>query len=145
MSALPWNGTEQLVIAEQKVGPKPSSVRFKMEALMTTSKATDTRRWLPRFGLRTLFGAITVVCVYLGLWQMTATYGPNKNTRSGSCMPLVVWETTRDFPEPKSPVTTRYYLWLFGIRFTIPFETYTNIMSGFRVFPSADGDEKIAE
>lgn len=72
-----------------------------------------------QFSLRSFAKVVCLVCVYLGAWNVTRTFGVTTND-TDSCMPFVVYATTHDW----AGRTTRYYFWMFGIRIQIPIESY---------------------
>jgi hypothetical protein len=97
----------------------------------------------PRFSVRTLVIFVTLVCVYFGVWEATKRYGVPSTPKlidsesemivhAGSPMPLVVWqdETENGFISINRSVFVnprrRFYLWLFGVRITLPFESAWN-------------------
>ncbi len=97
-------------------------------------------RLYPRFSVRTLAIFVTLVCCYFGAWEATKRWGmplgptyvvlkardgtPRKvrlgSTNESSPMPLVIG---RDEMLGYSAPTRHYYLWLFGLKFKLPFES----------------------
>lgn len=96
-------------------------------------------RFRPRFSIRTLAIFVTLVCAYFGVWEATKRYGvpethpaalyenvplPNSWIVWGgsSPMPFVVKEYEVG-PGREGCCPTYYYLWLFGPKIKLPFES----------------------
>jgi hypothetical protein len=99
-------------------------------------------RFCPRFSVRTLAIVVTLVCVYFGAWEATKRYGINidldwparrtvLNALGDSTGPpqiRLLWgyETSPAalIIVSDEPISKRkYYLWLFGPRFKLPYES----------------------
>jgi hypothetical protein len=105
------------------------------------SQHDKSMRWRPRFSVRTLVIVVTLVSMYLGLWEITKQHGVREPSDafgwssreepsvfdSRAIAPLVVIdreEATSQYMEENGipqwggpPMTqTSYYLWLFGPR-----------------------------
>lgn len=91
-----------------------------------------------RFSVRTLVIVLTLVCAYFGAWEATKNRGTiihewekraeNEPTSAEAILPLVIAqnEIVVTHPKPNSTVMTgtrRYYLWLFGPKIRLPYET----------------------
>jgi hypothetical protein len=90
--------------------------------------AMTIKRFRPRFTLRTLAIVTTMVCAFFGAWEATKRYGV-RNMQLGSVsilghadspFPLIVrrCEAIRE-----TQLEYGYYLWLFGPKFRLPFES----------------------
>ena len=99
----------------------------------------------PRFSLRTLAVLVTLVCAYFAAWEVTKRYGvPTFDPRGTpmfkvtSPIPFVLaYEDTHGFgiggiesdggmmgaSAMNGPPVTYYYLWLFGPKLKIPFQS----------------------
>ena len=98
--------------------------------------------WRPRFTLRTLAIAVTLVCAYLASWKMTADNNINNQQvlyngtpTTGVPAPFIVWkdwysEPDQAFvhyrpgakiPRATTKVTRQYYVWIFGPKVELPF------------------------
>jgi hypothetical protein len=98
-----------------------------------------------RFSIRTLGFLVTLVCVYLGIWEATKRYGLETIDRGNrrpyppgqlilvsdnrSPAPLVIWrdeyglDVRMDSSMSSSLCTRRFYIWLFGLKVKLPFES----------------------
>ena len=109
----------------------------------------NTKRWRPRFSVRTLVVLVMLVCCYAACWGPTKRQGfkdvvnhvrssidLDKKFKaagmSSSNLPLVVWisEAESDGPEVLKVNDVRgyhrCYLWLFGYVVKLPFENDIN-------------------
>jgi hypothetical protein len=80
-----------------------------------------------RFSLRTLAILVTLICAYFAAWEATKKYGVAKIRGGSSPMPLMICRNELDLEQTsKGLILTRprrYYLWLFGPQYMLPFET----------------------
>ena len=97
----------------------------------------------PRFTLRTLAIFVTLVCAYLAAWEATRRYGlPERFSTHELChltyydpfrpgivyeptalMPFVVRYTEFGVHNRYDQNGDRYYLWFFGSKIKLPFES----------------------
>lgn len=87
----------------------------------------------PRFSIRSLAIAVTLVCVYFGTWEMTKRWGVtgsqqilDEYQRSGILLPASISPPLEDSPMPfvvrridftsEFSAASRFYLWIFGAR-----------------------------
>ena len=115
-----------------------------------TAEPNKTRRFRFRFSLRTLFIFMTLVGAYFGAWEVTKLYGLNSSGEvfdydERSPAPFII---ARDEVAPGSKRIgrnrilygdfryRRYYLWLFGPRFRLPFEGKTELQRPI-IYPPA--------
>src|SRR5688572_26496760 len=105
-------------------------------------------RFRPRFSVRTLAILVTLVCAYFGAWEATKRFAKNYGELSRIHWPLHPPRYPPLHPQPQdyyvhesySPLPfivaqkgqryqrvwefrRRYYIWLFGRMFAIPYET----------------------
>jgi hypothetical protein len=92
-------------------------------------------KFRPRFSVRTLAIVVTLVCAYFAAWEATKEYGIGLPTpwdySSHSPIPLLIVEDdASDMSYAVSANNTlrtsgprRYYIWLFGPRIKLPFES----------------------
>jgi hypothetical protein len=97
-------------------------------------------KFRPRFTVRTLAIFVTLVCAYFAAWDATKRYGIQDYSQvdrfdpliyDESPMPFVISQYERSGPKSweewrsgiRSSTKRRYYLWVFGLRFKLPFET----------------------
>ena len=98
--------------------------------------------WEPRFSLRTLAIAVTMVCAYFAVWEATKKWGAREGTevihrldggilksrpRAYSPMPFIVLgeEEVSVMHSPDTGhtiVRPAYFLWLFGPTIKLPFK-----------------------
>jgi hypothetical protein len=103
---------------------------------------TNTRRWRPRFTVRSLLIGVTLLCAYAACWGPTKTRGVRDVVRfqarhigfdfqdkdavrfaevfgfnAAVPLPLIVALT-----HPGAPPTRKYYLWLYGYVAKLPYE-----------------------
>ena len=75
-----------------------------------TSPHDKAKRWRPRFSVRTLAIIVTLVCVYLGLWEATKKWGCSAvGSFASSPAPFVVAD--EDPFRYTAEVERVYYLW----------------------------------
>ncbi len=115
--------------------------------MSTVPQKNSVSRFRPRFSVRTLAIFVTLVCAYFGAWEATKRYGvPPKakenslvvgevnrtvvNVIDGSSpMPLIVRQSEIEVGHPfefvysKTEPSDKYYLWLFGPKIKLPFES----------------------
>jgi hypothetical protein len=91
------------------------------------------RIWRPRFSVRTLAIFVTLVCVYFAAWGTTKRYASLRVAtctdgimETGSSFPLVIWKNEVEARQLANGFTIlrprRFYLWVFGPEFKLPFE-----------------------
>ena len=106
---------------------------------MTTGR-NKWSRFRPRFSLRTLFVFVTLVCAYFGAWEATKRHCLSIIHNDPIVIGKVPVETQSFVRGANSPAALivacdewdlgpsgrswhrRYYLWLFGPMFRLPFE-----------------------
>jgi hypothetical protein len=110
-------------------------------------KGKRWRSWRPRFSVRTLAIFVTLVCCYFGAWEVTKRYGLRSRDldtpwftaletdnhgptafsgffcEDRSPAPLIVSRVEHDTNFMGFKGCRRYYLWLFGPRIKLPFES----------------------
>jgi len=97
----------------------------------------NKKRWRPRWSVRILLIAITLICAYLACWGPTKKYGVEDavtriyenvdSSHLGSAVvPLVVSVDNYEFTSPPDMVWIRYtrcyYFWFFGYVAKLPYE-----------------------
>ena len=99
-------------------------------------------RFRPRFTVRTLAIVVTLVCAYFGAWELTQRCGsepPHSRTVyiESQEKPIILWESPEYSPAAfiirrqewdyiSLDMATEkycYYLWLFGVRYKLPFQS----------------------
>jgi len=99
-----------------------------------TTQPTTSKRWRPRFSIRTLVVVVTLVCCYAACWGPTKTRGVKDVARRVdatfdkhlsepvACFPLIV-ETKVDDPFlGYIDESELYYFWFFGYVAKLPYE-----------------------
>jgi len=105
------------------------------------SQHDKAKWWRPRFSVRTLAVAITLVCCYFGAWDATKRWGipaggdpttdamvifgrePTNTRRIDTVTSPLPFVIRCDEYEPPTYCPTRYYVWVFGLMVKLPFET----------------------
>jgi hypothetical protein len=95
------------------------------------------KRFRLRFLVRRLAIFVMLVCAYLAVWEVTKKWGvgipgPFSVTHAYSPLPLVIAEEERQhFFADGVGGPRKHYLWLFGPRFKLPFDS-----TWFRRYPA---------
>ncbi|HUG67167.1 MAG TPA: hypothetical protein VMM76_05425 [Pirellulaceae bacterium] len=109
-----------------------------------TSQHSSTKRWRPRFSVRTLVIVVTLVCCYAACWGPTKTRGvanvADRIEGEFYCIPLtnsgklemrasstivVPFVVQHEYPNG----TRHFYFWLFGYVAKLPIERETRLPS----------------
>ena len=109
---------------------------------MTTQHDT-TKRWRPRFSVRTLVVVVTLVCCYTACWGPTQTDGVaevrrlawNYTNNTSAVAPLVVRQDEIFWVEIRAGSVQgydrrSYYFWFFGYTAKLPYERDGERMDG---------------
>src|SRR5262245_44551664 len=85
-----------------------------------TIASKQSRRFRPRFSLRTLAIIVTLVCAYFGSWESTKRCGVKYPAFQDCPAPFVVATNTRLVWRME---TRSYDLWAFGLTARLPFRS----------------------
>jgi hypothetical protein len=104
----------------------------------------DSAKWRqPRFSVRTLVVALTLLCIYLACWRVTILRGQREvvaesnhrfgtaGNEPGSALPFVVWLHHGDSNAPNGNAVLRhfdYYFWFFGYIAKLPYEREIEVL-----------------
>ena len=86
-------------------------------------------KFRPRFSVRTLAIFVTLVCAYFGAWEATKRYGVVDERETSPAPFVVVWTDPGEARIDGRRVATwtprpaRRYLWMYGMRMNMPFES----------------------
>ena len=115
-----------------KADSRPDAPTSRPTVMMTVSKRGKPRWWRPRFSVRVLLVALTLLCAYLACWKPTQDHGPADvvvetgayrsvvlQGNHAAAAPLIV---RADVVEMGGGSFRRYYFWFFGYVARLPYE-----------------------